>query len=80
MQAEVKIKASFKTTEDNKLVQNAKQQGEKAGQAFNKSASKGIRDLGSGLKLLQGQAGALSKSLASVFSVYPEIQNSIQDF
>lgn len=68
MQAEVKIKASFKTTEDNKLVQNAKQQGEKAGQAFNKSASKGIRDLGSGLKLLQGQAGALSKSLASVFS------------
>lgn len=68
MQAEVKIKASFKTTEDNKLVQNAKKQGEKAGQAFNQSASKGIRDLGSGLKLLQGQAGALSKSLASVFS------------
>lgn len=68
MQAEVKIKASFKTTEDNKLVQNAKKQGEKAGQAFNKSASKGISDLGNGLKLLQGQAGALAKSLASVFS------------
>lgn len=68
MQAEVKIKASFNTTQDKNLIENAKNQGEKAGKAFSKSASKGIRDLGSGLKLLQGQAGALSKSLASVFS------------
>ena len=68
MQAEVKIKASFNTSQDKNLIENAKNQGEKAGKAFSKSASKGIRDLGSGLKLLQGQAGALSKSLASVFS------------